>query len=198
MTYGYARVSTSTQNLERQLDELIKEGINTKNIFTDKQSGVDFERIQYQKLRKKLKENDLLIIKSIDRLGRNYQMIVDEWYHITKVLKANIRVLDIPLLDTSYTDSDLVGQFIRDIVLQILSYIAENERTNIRQRQAEGIRLAKARGVHMGRPCVKLPDNFSEVSDLYKHRLITVKEAIKRLSMTRPTFIKYHNKRLSK
>ena len=146
MEYGYVRVSTTTQNVDRQLDEMFKQGLDEKQIYIDKQSGKDFERPNYQKMKKRLKENDLLIIKSIDRLGRNYEMIIEEWSSITKDIKADIVVLDFPLLDTRTDNKNLVGKFISDIVLQVLSFVAQNERENIRQRQAEGIKIAKEKG----------------------------------------------------
>ena len=148
MEYGYVRVSTTTQNVDRQLDEMFKQGLDKKQIYIDKQSGKDFERPNYQKMKKRLKENDLLIIKSIDRLGRNYEMIIEEWSSITKDIKADIVVLDFPLLDTRTDNKNLVGKFISDIVLQVLSFVAQNERENIRQRQAEGIKIAKEKGIH--------------------------------------------------
>ena len=147
MEYGYVRVSTTTQNVDRQLDEMFKQGLDEKRIYIDKQSGKDFERPNYQKMKKRLKENDLLIIKSIDRLGRNYEMIIEEWSSITKDIKADIVVLDFPLLDTRTDNKNLVGKFISDIVLQVLSFVAQNERENIRQRQAEGIKIAKEKGI---------------------------------------------------
>ena len=147
MEYGYVRVSTTTQNVDRQLDEMFKQGLDEKQIYIDKQSGKDFERPNYQKMKKRLKENDLLIIKSIDRLGRNYEMIIEEWSSITKDIKADIVVLDFPLLDTRTDNKNLVGKFISDIVLQVLSFVAQNERENIRQRQAEGIKIAKEKGI---------------------------------------------------
>lgn len=148
MIYGYARVSTKEQNLDRQIEELQK---CTDIIYADKQSGKDFERTSYQKMIRKLKKGDLLIIKSIDRLGRNYDMIIEEWQRITKDIEADIKVLDMPLLDTTQTQ-ELTGKFIADLVLQILSYVAEVERRNIKQRQAEGIRIAKKKGIKFGRP----------------------------------------------
>lgn len=191
MQYGYVRVSTITQNVDRQMDEMYRLGLSKKHIFIDKQSGKDFERVQYQKLKTKIKKNDLLIIKSIDRLGRNYSMIIEEWHYITKVIEADILVIDMPLLDTRNDTSNLVGKFISDIVLQILSFVAETERSNIRQRQAEGIRLAKERGVHMGRPKYKLPNNFNEIALKYKNKEITNSQAAEMLNMKRCTFLKY-------
>lgn len=152
MKYGYVRVSTKEQNIDRQLVEMYAQGLNDKTIFIDKQSGKDFERDEYQKLKKKLKSGDLLIIKSIDRLGRNYDMIIDEWRTLVNDMDVDIQVLDMPLLDTRTEGKNLVGKFISDIVLQILSFVAENERENIKKRQAEGIRIAKEKGKHLGRP----------------------------------------------
>ena len=149
MTYAYIRVSTRDQNEGRQLAALTSLGISEMNLFLDKQSGKDFNRPAYRKIIKKLKPGDLLIIKSIDRLGRNYEEILEQWRHITKEIQADIRVLDMPLLDTS-NHRDLTGTLIADIVLQLLSYVAQSERENIRQRQAEGIAAAKARGVKFG------------------------------------------------
>ena len=149
--YGYVRVSSADQNEERQRIAMAQEGLKEKDIFMDKQSGKDFERPAYLKLLKKLKEGDLLLIESINRLGRNYEEIIEQWRHITKVIRADIRVLDMPLLDTTLS-KDLLGTFIADLVLQVLSFAAENERKNIRQRQREGIDAALARGVRFGRP----------------------------------------------
>ena len=150
-TYGYIRVSTREQNIERQLVSLLEAGVEERNIYVDKQSGKDFRRPSYKKMMRKIKEGDLLIVKSIDRLGRNYQEIMEQWQFITKEKKIDIQIQDMPLLDTTRT-KDLLGTFIGDVVLQILSFVAENERDNIRQRQAEGIAAAKARGVQFGRP----------------------------------------------
>ena len=144
--YAYARVSTTDQNLERQLHAFFTFGIEEKNIYSDKKSGKDFDRTEYKRLTKKLKTGDLLVIKSIDRLGRNYQMIIEEWSFLTNKLGADILVLDMPLLDTRTKADTLVGKFISDIVLQVLSFVAENERANIRARQAEGIAAAKRQG----------------------------------------------------
>ena len=147
MIYAYIRVSTKHQNIDRQYEEIKALNIDDKYIFIDRESGKDFDRTKYQKLIKKLKKDDLLIIKSIDRLGRNYHMILEEWSRITKTIGADIKVLDMPLLDTRIEGKNLVGKFISDIVLKVLSFVAENERTNIKQRQAEGIRIAKEKGV---------------------------------------------------
>lgn len=149
--YGHVRVSSRGQNEDRQMIAMKQEGIEEKNIFIDKQSGKDFDRPAYRRMLRKLKENDLLVVKSIDRLGRDYEEIIRQWRHITKEIKADIKVLDMPLLDTTRS-KDLLGNFIADLVLQVLSYAAENERENIRQRQKEGIEAARARGVRFGRP----------------------------------------------
>ena len=147
MEYGYIRVSSKEQNIDRQMAALLKEGLDKKHIFIDKQSGKDFDRPSYKRLLKKLKTEDVLIIKSIDRLGRNYAEILEQWHIITKVRQADIYVLDFPLLDTRKKDNDLTGTFIADLVLQILSYVAQTEREFIHQRQAEGIAAAQQRGV---------------------------------------------------
>lgn len=194
MIYGYVRVSSTTQNVDRQMEEMIRYEIPLKNIYVDKQSGKDFNRFKYQKLIKKLKKGDLLVIKSIDRLGRNYKMIMDEWYHITNIIEADILVIDMPLLDTRNEANNLVGKFISDIVLQILSFVAETERDNIKKRQAEGIKLAKARGVHMGRPKYKLPNNFNEVSLKYLNNQISLEESLRKTNMKKSTFLKYYSK----
>ena len=191
MIYGYVRVSSITQNIERQTEEMARLKVPNENVFIDKQSGKDFNRENYQILRSKIKKGDLLIIKSIDRLGRNYKMILDEWYYITKVIECDVFVIDMPLLDTRSTPQNLVGRFIADIVLQILSFVAETERENIRSRQAEGIRIAKEKGVHMGRPKLVLPDNFYDVLQLYLARKITCNNAAKMANMPISTFFKY-------
>lgn len=190
MKYGYVRVSTKEQNIDRQLVEMYAQGLNDKTIFIDKQSGKDFERDEYQKLKKKLKSGDLLIIKSIDRLGRNYDMIIDEWRTLVNDMDVDIQVLDMPLLDTRTEGKNLVGKFISDIVLQILSFVAENERENIKKRQAEGIRIAKEKGKHLGRPKLKLPKNFTIIANQYKKKDITLAEALSSLKMNRSSFYK--------
>lgn len=191
MKYGYVRVSTTTQNIDRQMEEMHKFGLTDEFIYIDKQSGKDFDRPNYQIMKSKLKRDDLLIIKSIDRLGRNYEMIIKEWSDITKIIEADICVIDFPLLDTRSENTNLVGKFISDIVLQVLSFVAQNERENIRQRQAEGIRIAKEKGVHMGRPKYKLPNNFTEIVVRYHNKELTHIEAEEILNMTRGTFLKY-------
>ena len=173
---GYARVSSLTQKEDRQIDELIAYGIEAENIFVDKQSGKDFKRPQYQKMYKTLKSDDLLVIKSIDRLGRNYSEIQEEWRKITKKKGADIIVLDMPLLDTTKS-KDLLGTFIADLVLQLLSFVAENERVNIRQRQREGIVAAQKRGVRFGRPPIEMPDDYEVYYNLWKDKKITAREA---------------------
>lgn len=188
MNYGYARVSTIAQNLDRQLDELLKIGIDEKNIYTDKESGKDFNRTNYKRLSCKLKPGDVLFIKSIDRLGRNYNMVLDEWRILTKEKGIDIVVIDMPLLDTRIEGKNLVGKFIADVVLQVLSFVAENERETMKQRQAEGIRMAKLRGVKFGRPSVPIPDYFDNIVELYKEKKITVTTAIDMSGLTRGTF----------
>ena len=186
-TYGYVRVSTQEQNEARQLIALREAAVPEQNIYMDKQSGKDFNRPAYQKMVKKLKRGDLLIIKSIDRLGRNYEEILEQWRIITKERQADIRVLDMPLLDTSI-HRDLTGTLIADIVLQLLSYVAQNERENIRQRQAEGIAAAKARGVKLGRPSRPLPDNFRQVYRDWRNKKLTLRQAAQACAMPEGTF----------
>lgn len=161
--YGYARVSSREQKEDRQLIALSEAQLSEENIYVDKQSGKDFERPMYKRLMKKLKEDDLLYVKSIDRLGRNYEEILEQWRGLTREKKGDIVVLDMPLLDTR-RGKDLMGTFLSDVVLQVLSFVAENERKNIRERQREGIDAARQRGVKFGRPVSPLPDNFSQVS----------------------------------
>lgn len=185
--YGYVRVSSKDQNEDRQMIALREVGVPEKNIFVDKQSGKDFNRPKYKRLLKRLKTDDLLYIKSIDRLGRNYEEIQNQWRIITKDKKVDIVVLDMPLLDTR-RGKDLVGTFLSDIVLQVLSFVAENERSNIRQRQAEGIAAAKARGVRFGRPPATLPENFHQVYQLWKSGKITGLEAARMCDMPMSTF----------
>ena len=186
-TYGYIRVSTRDQNEDRQLIAMRELSIPEKNVFLDKQSGKDFERPQYKKLVKKLKPDDLLYIKSIDRLGRNYGEILEQWRILTKEKGIDIVVLDMPLLDTR-RGKDLMGTFLSDIVLQVLSFVAENERTNIRQRQAEGIAAAKARGVRFGRPPRPLPENYHSAYQKWKAGAITGTAAARECGMPLSTF----------
>ena len=185
--YGYARVSTARQNEDRQLQALKGAGVPSENVFVDKQSGKDFEREQYKKLLANLRPNDALYIKSIDRLGRNYREILVQWQTLTKELGVDVVVLDMPLLDTR-RGKDLLGTFISDVVLQILSFVAENERANILQRQREGIEAAKARGVKFGRPRRALPDNFKEIVALRRAGFLTEAAAAKECGLPLSTF----------
>ena len=186
-TYGYIRVSSRDQNELRQLDALLRIGLSQDDILCDKQSGKDFTRPAYQALLKKLHKGDLLCITSIDRLGRNYEEIQYQWRILTKEIGADIQVLDMPLLDTR-NGKDLLGTFIADLVLQILSFVAQNERENIRKRQAEGIASAKVRGVKFGRPAKELPENFASVCDMWRAGKITGKHAADVLNMPVSTF----------
>lgn len=173
--YGYIRVSSKDQNIERQFIALKKRGIPVGQIYIDRQSGKDFNRPAYKKLMKKLKTGDVIITKSIDRLGRNYEEIIEQWRIITKVIGADVVIEDMPLLDTRKT-KDLLGTFISDLVLQLLSYVAQNERENIRQRQAEGIAAAKNRGVRFGKPRIPLPDNFPELYEKWVAKELSTQE----------------------
>ncbi len=186
-TYGYIRVSSRDQNESRQRIALAAAGIAPENIYLDRQSGKDFQRPQYRRLLRKLKKEDLLCIQSIDRLGRNYEEILQQWRVLTKEKGVDISVLDMPLLDTR-RGKDLMGTFLSDIVLQVLSFAAENERVNIRQRQSEGIAAAKARGVRFGRPPLPLPDNFPEVYAAWQNKQLTLKEAAAACRMPTGTF----------
>ncbi|MBQ3261540.1 MAG: recombinase family protein [Oscillospiraceae bacterium] len=187
MEYGYIRVSTREQNEERQVIALREWGIPPNRIYMDKQSGKDFDRPQYRRLLRRLKPNDALVVKSIDRLGRNYNEILEHWRRITKEKCADVVVLDMPLLDTR-AHKDLTGTLIADIVLQLLSYVAQTEREFIRQRQAEGIAAAKARGVRFGRPSLPVAEGFAEVYELWKAQEISVRAAAKRLGVSHQTF----------
>ena len=194
--YGYMRVSSKEQNEDRQRIALIEMGVPEKNIYMDKQSGKDFERKQYKKLLRKLDEKSVLFIKSIDRLGRNYSDLNEQWRIITKEKKADIVVIDMPILDTR-REKNLLGTFISDIVLALLSYVAENERINIKQTHAEGIAAAKARGVKFGRPPLPIPDNFYQMHKEWRAGKITIDEAAKACGMCAKTFyskaVKYEN-----
>ena len=185
MIYGYARVSTREQNEERQLIALREAGV--ERVYVDKQSGKDFDRPQYQKLMRKIKKDDTFFIKSIDRLGRNYEEILEQWRVITKEKQAAVVVLDMPLLDTRQ-NRDLTGTLIADIVLQLLSYVAQTEREFIRQRQAEGIAAAKLRGVKFGRRALEKPKEYPAVRALWEQGKISGREAAKRLNVSRTTF----------
>ena len=191
MKYGYVRVSTAQQHIDRQIDALLELGLDQSSIYIDYESGKDFNRRNYKKLIRKLKKDDLVIIKSIDRLGRDYNMIIEEWRLITKEKEADIMVIDMPLLDTRIEGKNLVGKFISNIVLQVLSFVAQNERETMRVRQAEGIRTAKARGVKFGRPRITLPNNFEIVARQYLNKEITNKKACEILGMTRGSFFRY-------
>ena len=185
--YGYIRVSSRDQNEDRQMVAMQGLAIPERHIFMDRQSGKDFLRPQYQRMVKKLRPGDLLYVKSIDRLGRNYEEILEQWRALTKERGVDIVVLDMPLLDTR-RGKDLMGTFLSDIVLQVLSFAAENERSNIRQRQAEGIAAAKAKGVRFGRPPLPLPDNFSKVHRDWRNKKLTLREAADACAMPVGTF----------
>ena len=191
MKYGYVRVSTAQQHIDRQIAALLELGLDKSCIYIDYESGKDFNRKNYKKLIRKLKKDDLVIIKSIDRLGRDYNMIIEEWRLITKEKEADIMVIDMPLLDTRIEGKNLVGKFISDIVLQVLSFVAQNERETMKVRQAEGIKTAKARGVKFGRPRITLPDNFKIIAKQYLNTEITNKKACEILSMTRGSYFRY-------
>ena len=185
-TYGYIRVSSRDQNEDRQMDAM-QAVAPMENIYMDKQSGKDFNRPQYQRLVRRLKRDDLLYVKSIDRLGRNYEEIQNQWRILTKERGVDIVVMDMPLLDTR-RGKDLMGTFLSDIVLQVLSFVAENERTNIRQRQAEGIAAAKARGVRFGRPPIDMPEQFEATVALWEEKKIDIREATRCSGMSEATF----------
>ncbi len=187
--YGYCRVSDKDQNEARQLSAMQEAGVDERFILVDKQSGKDFQRPQYQILKNALRENDLLIIKSIDRLGRNYKEIIKEWQEITQEIKADIKVLDMSLLDTTL-HKDLLGTFISDLILQVLAYVAQQERENIKARQAEGITVAKANGKHLGRPKAEYPEKWEEIYQDWKSEKITATKAMEILDMKRTTFYK--------
>ena len=185
--YGYIRVSSKDQNEDRQLLVLRELDIPERNIFIEKQSGKDFERPQYRKMVRRFKRDDLLCVKSIDRLGRNYGEILEQWRFLTKEKGIDIMVLDMPLLDTR-RGKDLMGVFLSDVVLQILSFVAENERDNIRRRQAEGIAAARLRGVRFGRPPLPLPDNFHEMHRAWRGKKISRRQAAQACDMPQGTF----------
>ena len=185
--YGYVRVSSQEQNEDRQLIAMAEAGVARGNIFIDKQSGKDFERPNYKRLMKKLRPGDTMIIKSIDRLGRNYEEIQNQWRIITKEKKVDIVVIDMPLLDTR-RDKNLLGTFISDLVLQLLSFISENERTTIRQRQAEGIAAAKKRGVRFGRPTKEAPPDFDELIVKWQKKEMPLDEILRQYSMSESKF----------
>lgn len=186
-TYGYARVSTREQKEDRQMIALMEMQVPEKNIYMDRQSGKDFERPMYQCMVEQLQEEDLLYVKSIDRLGRNYEEILEQWRMLTREKKVDIVVLDMPLLDTR-RGKDLMGTFLSDIVLQVLSFVAENERKNIRERQKEGIEAARLRGVQFGRPIKQMPENFEMIYKRYMEREITGEQAADVCNVSRATF----------
>ena len=191
-TYGYCRISDKDQNESRQIKAIVEEGVDERYILTDKQSGKDFNRPKYKILKEALREGDLLIIKSIDRLGRNYKEIINEWQYITQEIKADIKVLDMSMLDTTL-HKDLLGTFISDLILQVLAYVAEQERANIKSRQAEGIAVAKLQGKHLGRPKATFPEGFEEVYSRWKDKQITAKKAMQQLNLKTTTFYKLVN-----
>lgn len=193
MRYGYIRVSSVEQNEDRQYIALKEEGIANKNIYTDKISGKSFDRPQYRRLMKKLTVGDVLYVQSIDRLGRNYVEIQEQWRRLTKEKGVDIVVLDMPLLDTR-KNKDLLGTFIADVVLQVLSFVAENERDNIRKRQAEGIAAAKMKGVRFGRPRRAVPDNFLEIYQAWRAREMTLEEAAQACNLPKGTFYAWARK----
>ena len=185
--YGYVRVSSTDQNEDRQMLEMQRLKIKKKNIYIDKQSGKDFNRPSYQRLLGKLKKGDLLYVKSIDRLGRNYKEIQDQWRVLTKEMEVDVVVIDMPLLDTRVY-KDLMGTFIADLFLQVLSFVAENERVNNRKRQEEGIKAAKLKGVMFGRPMMKVPDNFDRLVKQWERGHIRAEDVAKECDMSIATF----------
>ncbi len=189
--YGYVRVSTREQKEDRQLIALQTFPVSRKNIYTDKLSGKDFNRPQYQELLKRIQPGDLLVVKSIDRLGRNYEEILLQWRNLTKEKQADIVVLDMPLLDTRKSGNDLTGTFVADLVLQVLSYVAQTERENIHQRQMEGIAAAKLRGVQFGRPRKPVLELFWQLKSEWENKKITSREAARRLSIAQDTFLRW-------
>lgn len=191
MYYGYVRVSSKEQNIARQVEALELLGVDRKRIYIDMQSGKNFNRPAYQKLLRQVKSGDVIVIKSIDRLGRNYDEILDQWRVITKQKQVDIYVLDFPLLDTRKKDNDLTGTFIADLVLQILSYVAQTEREFIHQRQAEGIAAAQKRGVKFGRKRLELPDSFKMAKAQYDAGLLPYRKAAEICGMTPSSFYRY-------
>ncbi len=189
--YGYVRVSTKEQNEDRQMLALEEFPVERHNIYMDKLSGKDFNRPQYHKMMRKLKAGDVIVLKSIDRLGRDYEEIQNQWRIITKEKGAHIVVLDMPLLDTRETGKDLTGTFIADLVLQILSYVAQTERENTRQRQAEGIAAARMRGVRFGRPRKEVPDAFWDLKEQWRSGEIVSREAARQLGVAQDTFLRW-------
>ncbi|MBR2619875.1 MAG: recombinase family protein, partial [Firmicutes bacterium] len=190
-TYGYVRVSSKDQCEDRQILALKEHGVSGKNIFMDKMSGKDFNRPEYIRLLRKIKPGDVIVIKAIDRLGRNYDEIQEQWRIITKEKQADIRVIDMPLLSTTGTHEDLTSKFIADLVLQILSYVAQTERESIKERQREGIEAAKLRGVRFGRPRKQVPENFFDVKALWESGKISSRQAAAQLGISQETFLRW-------
>lgn len=186
--YAYIRVSSKDQNVERQIVAMKKIGLSTKQMYIDKQSGKNFDRKNYQKMIRKLKSGDEIYIKSIDRLGRNYEEIIEHWHYLTKIKNVEIIVLDFPLLDTRNQTNGITGKLISDLFLQILSYVAQIERENIKQRQAEGIKIAKEKGIKFGRPTLPIPKEFEEIYKLYLEGQISKRAAAKILGTNHVTF----------
>lgn len=186
--YGYIRISSKDQNPDRQFDAMGNRGILSRNIYVDRQSGKDFDRPEYQRLLKKLKNGDLLVVKSIDRLGRNYDEILEQWRLITKEKEANIEIIDMPLLNTASEQDGLTGKLIVDLVLQLLAYVAETERDFIRKRQSEGIAAAKLRGVQFGRPRTEVSEDFTIACDAWKKGVLTSRKAAEMAGMSHTTF----------
>ena len=197
MKYAYIRVSTKDQNIDRQVEAMKEAGIDKSKMFIDKQSGKDFERKNYKKMLRKLKAGDEVYIKSIDRLGRNYREILEQWQKITREICADIRVLDMPLLDTVSREDDLTGVFVSELVLQILAYVAETERAFIRQRQAEGIAAARARGVKFGNSKSELPRQFDKYFNLWVQGKISTRKAAEKLNISHSTFYRRCKEKIS-
>lgn len=194
MKYGYVRVSTKEQNIGRQIKAMKTCGENLDKLYIDKSSGKDFEREAYQKMLNEIESGDEIFIKSIDRLGRNYEQIIEQWHYLTKIKLVDLIVLDFPLLDTRDREDSLTGKFISDLVLQILSYVAQVERENIKQRQLEGIKIAKEQGIKFGRPPLQKPKNFIDIFEKYERGEITLREGAEELDMNHVTLFKWFNK----
>lgn len=195
--YGYVRVSSKDQCEDRQIHAMHEFQVQDRNIFMDKLSGKDFNRPQYRKLMRKIKAGDILVVKSIDRLGRNYEEILDQWRLITKEKQVDVVVLDMPLLDTRKSGKNLMGVFVADLVLQILSYVAQTERENIRQRQREGIAAARERGVKFGRPKKRIPEEFPALRKAWIGKELSSREAARRLGISQDTFLRWAKETIS-
>lgn len=189
--YGYVRVSSADQNEARQIDALTQAGVACANLFMDKKSGKDFNRPAWKRLKRKIRKGDLLIVQSLDRLGRNYGEIQDEWRELVRVKGADIRILNMPLLDTTNTTEGLIGRFVADLVLEVLAFVAENERQNIRERQRQGIIAAKARGKRFGAPIKSPPENFDVTAARYHARELSLRKAAALCHVARPTFLRW-------